>query len=548
MNNKYVKLVEDVVSIGSSITQNFRKEPVFKQYLQSFDDFVNDFKKAFKIDITTLDVGQDSEAGEIQQLAASFNPLNENNPMDGAEYGYLTDVQLAMVLEGFAQVKKGGGIKQLSKKSRGAGKSDRLVHNKTLDKIKSKEGSDSIFLPSLGEHVSKTKLASVFSEKPDKVMDVNSKLGKSADPKSIFYDLTIPAYHGLFYDIQKKQFCLLKTCPKAGFCMIVCYAAKGGYLQYEASARNAARMLTYIMNFPEEFEKRMLESLKQAEAKADKTNKIVNMRWHDSGDFFSKGYLLLAYQIAKKTPRVIHYAYTKNHALVRDQATKKPNNFLFNYSVGGSEDRNIDLNSDKFSIIVTKDYFEDLPIKVRTTGKQGTLESMVINLTKVFNITSRLKPETKEAYSKFKVPTEEQVRSLISKYGLDGEFATEKELRNNKAKFNDEIRQLYGVNELQNEAEKELLKKKVAERVKVFKEFSDDGLVELKKRVIEKITKDGQPVFRMDTLISYDELIDKIKSNEIGTEEKKWDVLVWPGHGDKQAAMKEVRGTLLLIH
>ena len=73
----------------------------------------------------------------------------------------------------------------------------------------------------------------------------------------------------------------------------------------------------------------------------------LNMRWwdgggravrvHDSGDFFVEWYLQRWFDIARATPDVLFYAYTKEVTMLRNQ-TNIPINFRYLFSTGGLQD------------------------------------------------------------------------------------------------------------------------------------------------------------------------------------------------------------------
>jgi hypothetical protein len=101
--------------------------------------------------------------------------------------------------------------------------------------------------------------------------------------------------------------------------------------------------------------------------KAYYTNKAskykTGIRWHDAGDFFSDGYINIAFDIAKKTPYVEHYAYTKEFLKLNNRSDK-PKNFRFTFSFEGKYDkflqRSLQNVSFRHSHIVPYDIFKDL--------------------------------------------------------------------------------------------------------------------------------------------------------------------------------------------
>jgi hypothetical protein len=275
-------------------------------------------------------------------------------------------------------------------------------------------------------------------ERPKTLIGQNSKLGKSGT-NQMFYDLTLPSYQGLYVDEKTGEFKVVKTCPAAGECRKFCYAAKGGYIMFPASSLGASRTVNFLMNDEEGFKSQLLSELKAAIISNAKKGKKVVLRWHDSGDFLSEKYLLLAYSVAKATPEILHYAYTKQVPLVRKLEEHKPKNFIFNFSLGGLHDETIDKSKEKHAAVVPANLFKDLP---HTKGEDG-----------------------------------------------------------------------YAVI------------------------FAPKELAELKKRVADHFK------IPLESIISYDEMIKTPPS-----EDKKWNVLVWKGHGDDAATREDVLGTYLLFH
>ena len=100
-----------------------------------------------------------------------------------------------------------------------------------------------------------------------------------------------------------------------------------------------------------------------------KSKKADILRWHDSGDFMSPEYLEVALDIARATPNVIHYAYTKMISNVK--GSEVPPNFHFTFSVDDEAPENdlIDLKNDKHSIVVPVDVTKDLTIKNKDDKK-----------------------------------------------------------------------------------------------------------------------------------------------------------------------------------
>jgi hypothetical protein len=215
-----------------------------------------------------------------------------------------------------------------------------------------------------GNPVNEEELKKKIMQRPAKILDKNAKIGKSGKGKNlVFFDLTLPSYQGLFVDETTGEFKVVKTCPAAGICKKFCYAAKGGYIMFPASSLNASRVVNFLMNDPEGFKRQILQEINDAKNRVKEGYVVI--RWHDSGDFLSQKYLDLAYEVARETPTVVHYAYTKQIPMVLK--SDRPKNFVFNFSFGGVYDDLIDPTKHKYSRVVPSELFKDLGTKTKDT-------------------------------------------------------------------------------------------------------------------------------------------------------------------------------------
>jgi hypothetical protein len=269
-------------------------------------------------------------------------------------------------------------VRELGKKNKSiVERQSKLLHNSTINAI----------LDENGNGIDLEKLKNIFTGTPDKKLNLlgknaklstsrgslvgkNDKLTKSGDGEKVFFDLTLPAYQGLYYDEDLNSFQIIRTCPNAGMCKAYCYAAKGGFIQYSNSAEKSAKTMTFLMNHPKEFAHSIANNLKAKLRHHAYKGKQIMFRWHDSGDFFVPQYLEMAYEIARETPEVLHYAYTKMVGQVN--SSNKPDNFIFNMSFGGKEDKKIDRASgEKHADVVLPDVTSDLNIyKVIKPGQE----------------------------------------------------------------------------------------------------------------------------------------------------------------------------------
>ena len=87
-----------------------------------------------------------------------------------------------------------------------------------------------------GQKYDLEQLAQLFSKRPEKILKQNEKMQHSDGSASQFYNVGLPALKGLAIDEDKNEFIVIDTCPGAGQCKLVCYAMKGGYVQWKASS------------------------------------------------------------------------------------------------------------------------------------------------------------------------------------------------------------------------------------------------------------------------------------------------------------------------
>jgi hypothetical protein len=209
-------------------------------------------------------------------------------------------------------------------------------------------------------------LSRQITTRPKAILGTNAKMEKSKTEGEIIYDLTLPALSGIVVDEESGDFVEITTCPGAGACQLFCYARKGGYVMFPASSMSAAQALNFLVNDPEGYSARVNQEIKAVKAKADKAGIQLVVRWHDAGDFFSKEYLDLAYDVAKSNPDVQFYAYTK----MGDVATgSAPANFTMNFSSGSKrgEEKKVEFYKQqnpgatvKQGVTVPKNMFFDL--------------------------------------------------------------------------------------------------------------------------------------------------------------------------------------------
>lgn len=213
-----------------------------------------------------------------------------------------------------------------------------------------------------GKVIDQEKLKSLIAVRPEKLLKQNTKIQHSGGQSYTFYDISLPALRGLIVDESTNQFKIVTTCPAAGACKIYCYAKRGGFVQWKAASLSQTRMVNFLLNDYLGFKVKLISELNSAVARNAKKNVKVVLRWMDSGDFMSEKYLMLAFDVARSTPNIIHYGYTKQVGMV--SAAIKPSNFVFNFSMGAIKPEEDKIKkSDKQSIVVPKQVFKDLIVK-----------------------------------------------------------------------------------------------------------------------------------------------------------------------------------------
>jgi hypothetical protein len=128
------------------------------------------------------------------------------------------------------------------------------------------------------------------------------------------------------------------TCLWAGDCKKYCYASKGAYIWSNVKPAFERRLdATKQDNFPQVM---IAEIIKR---------KASVIRIHDSGDFYSREYLMKWFKIMEALPSVIFYAYSKSLPLLKGE--KLPANFTLIKSEGGKRDDLIDPSVDRHARI-----------------------------------------------------------------------------------------------------------------------------------------------------------------------------------------------------
>lgn len=206
-----------------------------------------------------------------------------------------------------------------------------------------------------------------ITERPNNVVNPNDKMEKSGMPHEFVYKTGIPAFRGIVYDIEARQFYVVDTCPGAGSCVVICYARKGNYIRFPESYDSMTRRLNYMLNFPDRYEEMLYEELKkkcEEHGALSGYEPVVLFRWNDSGDFFGKRYRVMAHRVMRRLHgegyNIRDGAYTK----VADVANDEDMSASVAYSAGGKESEARKVREQgKRSIWIPQEMFKGMDLK-----------------------------------------------------------------------------------------------------------------------------------------------------------------------------------------
>jgi Gene product 88 len=169
------------------------------------------------------------------------------------------------------------------------------------------------------------------ADHPKRLLTQNSELRRIG-----VYNWSLPALAARLPDGRT-----IATCPSAGVCAQVCYARNGTYNIPTVRARHLANLI-FVLDEPELWEATMSRELDSSRFAG---------RWiriHDAGDFFSDSYLSAWLRIIEAHPNTRFYAYTKEVDRFRRMVEPSaPQNFLWVYSFGGTQDASLRPPSDR---------------------------------------------------------------------------------------------------------------------------------------------------------------------------------------------------------
>lgn len=211
------------------------------------------------------------------------------------------------------------------------------------------------------------RLRAMITERPAVILKQNEKITHSGGQSKVFFNIGLPALKGLVVNESTGEFLIVNTCPGAGACKVYCYAKKGGYVQWIESSLAQTKLLNFLLNDPEGFKAKLISEISAVYERYKAENVEVDIRWHDSGDFFSPEYLSIAYSIANTFPEVTFYAYTK---MASAATGAKPNNFKMNFSMGATPEQEKQIAATKElgreipnAVVIPKPMFDDLIVK-----------------------------------------------------------------------------------------------------------------------------------------------------------------------------------------
>lgn len=173
-------------------------------------------------------------------------------------------------------------------------------------------------------------------------------LTQNAELKDIgAFNWTLPAFV-----VELSDGSHMNVCPSAGVCASVCYARNGTF-NFPSVKQAHVEKLEWVLNDLPGWKQAMKDEV------AHKRYQGKHVRIHDSGDFFSDDYLLAWLEIARDTPGVTFYCYTKEVDRFRrivenrdgEYPDAKPDNFRYLYSYGGKQDRSLDEDKDRVADI-----------------------------------------------------------------------------------------------------------------------------------------------------------------------------------------------------
>jgi hypothetical protein len=213
----------------------------------------------------------------------------------------------------------------------------------------------------------------LLMKRPNTIFSDTTKGLNSSDDNVITKMTGIPALRGIIYDEQENNFYVINTCKGAGSCTVGCYALKGRYIYMDARNQSLMNRLQFLINHPDDYEKMAYMEAERFAFEAKQTGKKLELRWNDSGDFFSDSYFEMVVRITKKLQAnnypIKSYAYTK---MGKYLDLGREHGMEMTFSLGAKkEQRDIvgDLSDEKVAITV-----RPLKIDKKSGKKEGHIK------------------------------------------------------------------------------------------------------------------------------------------------------------------------------
>lgn len=188
----------------------------------------------------------------------------------------------------------------------------------------------------INPNLTETEWKFAIQVRPKNLLSQNEKLAKGK-----IWQFSLPAAEASI--VQGGKVVKMKTCPGASSCLNWCYAQQGPF-NFLGSMVAHARNLQYVLDKPFDFAEQMIDEIKRKKV-------IKAVRWHDSGDFFSRAYFMVCKSIMEACPEINFYCYSKVLPLLKKLESEGhfPKNFTVVYSQGGKFDHLIDMAKDRHS-------------------------------------------------------------------------------------------------------------------------------------------------------------------------------------------------------
>jgi hypothetical protein len=152
-------------------------------------------------------------------------------------------------------------------------------------------------------------------QRPKTIFDKGEKSLHTTDEGVMTINTGIPALRAVIFDEENDKFFVITTCPGAAECIKNCYALQGFYIMNDGKNLKLINRLQLMINHPEDYETLAFMETERFAFEAKQSDKRLEIRWNDAGDFYSDTYFKIALSVTKKLKEkgynVKSYAYTK---------------------------------------------------------------------------------------------------------------------------------------------------------------------------------------------------------------------------------------------